>query len=196
MRLESREERVMKAVCLLACLGLATSVVSQEPVRRFDREQYTRDQQMLSDVIRRAHNNMPKRRDAPLREINLTDEEVREIQAATKNYLPADYLNISPVVTGCACEDGPECKEQVYVLADAGASAKGLQLSRIKRQWTVGALQQWWLNYGRLEERRKKMGWIEYERALITLAREFPMCAETVKPRAAPSTAQANPPPK
>jgi hypothetical protein len=186
----------MKALCLLACIVVATSVAAQEPVRRFDREQYTRDRELVSDVMRRARANAPKRRDAPLREINLTDEEVREIQAATRNYLPADYLNISPVVTGCACEDGPECKEQVYVLADAGVSAKGLQLSRIKNAWTVGALQQWWLSYGRLEERRKKMEWTEYELALIGLAREFPMCAETVKPQAAPSTAQANLPPK
>jgi hypothetical protein len=186
----------MKAVCMLACLGLATSLAAQEPIRRFDREQYTRDREMLSDVLRRARHQAPKRRDGPLRELNLTDEEVREIQSATKNYLPADYLNISPVVTGCACEDGPDCKEQVFVLADAGTSAKGLQLSRIKNAWTVGALQQWWLTYGRLEERGKKMEWPEYEAALIALAREFPMCAETVKPQAAPSTAQATPTPK
>lgn len=186
----------MKAVCLLACLGLATSIAAQEPVRRFDREQYTRDREMVSDVMRRAHSNAPRRRDTPLRELNLTDEEIREIQSATRNYLPADYLNISPVVTGCACEDGPDCKEQVYVLADMGASAKGLQLSRIKNTWTVGALQQWWVNYGRLEERRKQMDWPEYERALIALAREFPMCAETVKPQAAPSTVQATSTPK
>jgi hypothetical protein len=186
----------MKAVCLLACIVIATSVAAQEPVRRFDWEQYKRDGEMLSDVMRRARDNAPNRRDAPLRELNLTDEEVREIQAATRNYLPADYLNISPVVTGCACEDGPECKEQVYVLADAGASAKGLQLSRIKNAWTVGAIQRWWLDYGRLEERRKKMEWTEFRSALISLAREFPMCAETVKPQSAPSTARANPTPK
>ena len=186
----------MKVVCLLACMGLATGVAAQESPRRFDREQYTRDREMLSEVLRRARHHVPKRRDEPLREANLTDQEVREIQAATKNYLPADYLNISPVVTGCACEDGPDCKEQVYVLADSGASAKGLQLSRIKNAWTVSALQQWWVNYGRLEARRKQMEWVEYERALISLAHEFPMCAETLKPQAAPSTAQANPAPK
>jgi hypothetical protein len=186
----------MKAVCLLACIVIATSVAGQEPVRRFDREQYTRDRDMLSDVMRRARNQVPKRRDEPLREINLTDEEVREIQVATRNYLPAEYLNISPVVTGCACEDGPDCKEQVFVLADAGASAKGLQLSRIKNAWTVGALQQWWLSYGRLQERGKKMKWPEFEAALIALAREFPMCAEIVKPQAAPTSAQANPTPQ
>jgi len=187
----------MKAVCLLACIVIATSIAAQEnPVRRTDREQYTRDLTFMWDVMRRANSKVPKRRDEPLREINLTDEEVREIQAATRNYLPADYLNISPVVTGCGCEDGPDCKEQVYVLADAGASAKGLQLSRIKNAWTVGPLQEWWLNYVRLEERRKKMEWREFELALIGLAREFPVCAETVKPQAAPSTARANPTPK
>jgi hypothetical protein len=187
----------MRAVCLLACIVVATSVGAREKASRpADREQYTRDLNFMWDVMRRAHVKAPKRRDEPLRELNLTDEEIREIQAATKNYLPAAYLNISPVVTGCACEDGPDCKEQVYVLADAGASAKGLQLSRIKNAWTVSALQQWWVNYGRLEARRKQMEWIEYERALISLAHEFPMCAENLKPRAAPSTAQAKPAPK
>jgi hypothetical protein len=186
----------MKALSLLASIVMATSVAAQEPVRPFDWEQYKRDGEMLSDVMRRARDNAPNRRDAPLRELNLSDEEVREIQVATRNYLPANYLNISPVVTGCACEDGPECKDQVYVLADAGTSSKGLQLSRIKNAWTVGAVQQWWLDYGRLEERRKTMEWTDYRSALIALAREFPMCAETVKPQAAPTTAQATATPK
>lgn len=186
----------MKVACFILCLTIAASAGAQDrAVPRVDREQYSRDLLHMWAVMSRANLRVPKRRDTPLRELNLTDEEVREIQAATKSYLPADYLNISPVVTGCACEDGPECKEQVYVLADAGTSAKGLQLSRIKNAWTVGTLQQWWLNLGRLEERRGKLDHMEYERALIALTREYPMCAKT-KIEAAPVTAQAKDAPK
>ncbi|MBC8025152.1 MAG: hypothetical protein H7Y89_04120 [Steroidobacteraceae bacterium] len=183
----------MKVACFVLCLTIAASAGAQErAVPRVEREQHTRDLLHMWQVMTRAKQRVPVRRDSPLRELNLSDEEVREIQAATKSYLPADYLNISPVVTGCACEDGPDCKEQVYVLADAGTSAKGLQLSRIKNAWTVGVLQQWWLNLGRLEERRRRMDYPEYERALIALAHDYPMCAKTETIEVAPKTARAS----
>ncbi len=187
----------MKVASFILCLTIAACAGAQErAVARVDLEQYARDSQKVRAVMSRANLRVPKRRDSPLRELNITDEEVREIQAATKPYLPSVYLNISPVVTGCVCEDGPDCKEQVYVVADAGATAKGLQLSRIKNAWTVGALQRWWLSLERLEGRRAKMDFTEYERAMIALAHDYPMCEATVKPQAKPSTAQANSPPK
>jgi len=187
----------MKVASFALCLTIAASAGAQErTVARVEREQYTRDLQNMWDVMSRAKRRVPVRRDSPLRELNITDEEVREIQSLTKAYLPSVYLNISPVVTGCACEDGADCKEQVYVLADAGTSAKGLQLSRIKNKWTVGALQQWWLNLDRLEARRAKMDYAEYERAMIVLSREFPSCAAAEKVEAAPITARAKETPK
>jgi hypothetical protein len=188
---------LMKVASFILCLTLVASASAQErAVARVEREQYTRDLQYMWDVMNRAIRRMPARRDAPMRELNLTDEEVREIQAVTQAYLPSVYLNISPVVTGCACEDGPDCNEQVYVLADTGAVGRGLQLSRIKNKWTVGALQQWWLNLGRLEQRRDKMQYSEYERAKITLAREYPTCAAAGEHEPAPTTARAKETPK
>jgi hypothetical protein len=187
----------MKVASFVLGLTIAAGAGAQNRVvPQVDREQFVRDMQHVVAVMSRANLRVPKRRDSPLRELNITDEEIREIQAATKPYLPPVYLNISPVVTGCACEDGPDCKEQVYVLADTGKTAKGLQLSRIKNAWTVGSLQQWWLNLGRLEERRARMEYAEFERAMIALAHEYPMCDANAKPQATPPTAQASPPKK
>ena len=182
----------MKALCFVVCLAIGASAGAQERTSRLlDRDQYKRDSDFTWAVLYRARQLAPQRRDTPLRELNLTDEEIREIQAATRSYLPSAYLNISPVVTGCPCEDGSGCTDQVYVLADAGAKAKGLQLSRIKNEWKVGAVQKWWLDFERLIEKRESMDFDEYQLAALKSAREFPVCAASVNPEAAPITAKA-----
>jgi hypothetical protein len=182
----------MKVACFVFCLAIAAGAGAQEKVKpRFDREQYKRDMDFTWNVLDRARQVTPGRRDAPLRELNLTDDEVREIQAATRSYLPNAYLNISPVVTGCPCEDGGGCTDQVYVLADAGARSKGLQLSRIRKEWKVGDVQKWWLGYDRLLEVRDSMDRQTYEQAAFKLAREFPVCVAAVNPEAAPKSARA-----
>src|SRR5687768_1774433 len=128
----------MKVACFVVCLAIAAGIGAQEKARpRFDRQQYNRDREITWKVLSHARQVVPRRRDGPLRELNLTDDEVREIQSATRSYLPNAYLNISPVVTGCPCEDGGGCTDQVYVLADAGGQSKGLQLSRIRNEWKV-----------------------------------------------------------
>ena len=71
-------------------------------------------------------------------------------------YLPRAMVNISPVVTNCPCEEGPNCTAQVYVVATTGDNSKGLQLSRLKDQWMVGVVQQWWL---RREALRSAEAW-------------------------------------
>jgi hypothetical protein len=68
--------------------------------------------------------------------------------------LPDAIVNISGVVTGCACEDGPACSDQVWVVAYRPEWSKGLELSKINGHWTVGPLQQWWLDYEKLEAER------------------------------------------
>jgi hypothetical protein len=55
----------------------------------------------------------PNRRDGPLREPNVSDEEVREIQAATHEVFPGSIVNIFAVVTGCLCEEGWACSDQL-----------------------------------------------------------------------------------
>jgi hypothetical protein len=61
----------------------------------------------------RVHGATPVRRDGPLREADLSDEEAREIQGVAHVVVPDALVNISGVVTGCPCEDGTGCSDQV-----------------------------------------------------------------------------------
>jgi hypothetical protein len=186
-------EVLMKIGCFLLFLAISAIAGAQDrPQPRFDFEQWKRDTEFRGAVLNRAREIAPRRRDAPMRELNLTDDEVREIQVATKSWLPNSYLNISPVVTGCPCEDGPGCKEQVYILADAGDKSAGLMLSRIRNEWKVGDVQKWWLRYAQLLEAGKKMDWLEYQRAELKMAREFPVCSGPGNDVDAPKTAHAS----
>jgi len=99
----------------------------------------------------------PVRRDGPLRAENITDEEVREIQAAMSSLFPGAIVNIGGVVTGCPCEEGGGCTDQVWVVAYRPERSRGLQLSRISGHWIVGPQQQWWLDYERLEGAYRKI---------------------------------------
>jgi hypothetical protein len=169
----------MRRLICLICLAISLPLVAQDARRpaRFDLETYWRDAEFRRLVYLRAQEVRPQRRDAPLRELNITDEEVREIQGVTRSYIPDSYVNISSVVTGCPCEEGPGCEDQVYVLADAGSRTVGLQLSRIEKKWKVGEVQKWWLANDRLLAKRDTMDPIEFHNAMMKLAREFPVCA-------------------
>jgi len=130
----------------------------------------------------RAHLLAPKRRDEPLRYLNISDYEVRELQLVAEKYLPKALLNISPVVTGCPCEEGPQCTDQVYIVAETAQSSRGLQLSRVRNAWVVGTVQQWFLRYDELRSRQGQMDFQKYMRAESELYREFPMCVGDLVP--------------
>lgn len=142
-------------------------------------------------ISRRAEALKPKRRDEPLRYLNITDEEVREVQLISAKYLPKVMVNISPVVTDCPCEEGPQCTAQVYVVASTQDDSKGLQLSRLKHKWMVGVVQQWWLRHDELQLHKPKPGAElterhRYAQALHVLYSEFPRCVD----KSAPATAE------
>lgn len=124
----------------------------------------------------RARELYPRRRDTPLRYANMTDEEVREVQAIASKYRMSEFVNISPVVTGCSCEEGGGCTEQVYITSNLGERTKGLQLSRHKNLWVVGAVQKWWLEYEALLARESSMNFREFWVARDLKLLEFPMC--------------------
>ena len=98
----------------------------------------------------------PTRRDGPLRTDNVSDEEVREIQAVVSQVLPGSILNISGVVSECPCEDGPACSDQVWIVAHRPNQTKGLQLSRINAHWAIGPVQQWWFDFENLAATRQR----------------------------------------
>ena len=125
---------------------------------------------------RRAHELYPRRRDTPLRYANMTDDEVREVQIIARQHEMSEFVNISPVVTGCPCEEGSSCTEQVYITSNIGEKTTGLQLSRRKNQWMVGVVQGWWLEYQALLAREASLGYQEFFDLRNLKLLEFPMC--------------------
>jgi len=152
--------------------------------------QWEAESRRADHIGRRAEALKPGRRDEPLRYLNITDEEVREVQLISSKYLPKVMLNISPVVTDCPCEEGPTCTAQVFVVASTQDNAKGLQLSLLKDKWAVGVVQQWWLRHDDLVSHRPKPGAElterhRYMQAMHVLYSEFPHCVDSPKQQAA-----------
>jgi hypothetical protein len=117
----------------------------------------------------------PIRRDGPLRELNVSDEEVREIQSIALNVFPGAIVNISGVVSGCSCEEGSSCSDQVWIVAHRTGHSQGLQLSRVNGRWGIGVVQQWWLNFEELQVVRRTAPEV-YDEALHNLYESYPVC--------------------
>jgi hypothetical protein len=126
----------------------------------------------------RARELFPRRRDEPLRYENLSDAEMREVQQVAARHIPPALVNVSSVVTGCPCEEGPECTEQVYVVANRDNRPYGLQLSRVKKRWMVGNVQRWWARFESLKAREPRMDRREFAETMDRLVLEFPACAD------------------
>ena len=151
----------------------------------------------------RMQQTRPSRRDAPLRELNLSDTEVREIQSVVLRILPGSILNISGVVTDCSCEEGPGCSDQVWTVAHRAGKTLGLQLSRINGQWALGVVQQWWLDRENLEQwwsgsakregARGYSAYVAYDKAQQALYDRFPVCTAEPAGSRALSTSQRPP---
>jgi hypothetical protein len=165
------------ARCLL--LSLVALPALPDDVRKSAPTMTDRVAEMLrmEQIELRAFQLRPHRIDTPMREINLSDGEVREIEAIAGKYAMHSMLNISPVIAGCACEEGPLCTDQVYVVATTPDETVGLQLSRVRNAWTVGPVQQWWLQFDKLRARKATMDYAKYVDAKNRMLLEFPMCA-------------------
>ncbi len=160
----------------VAGLALAAVAGAQEPLTRAQRMERAAINARQDAIADRAHELRPRRRDEPLRYVNLSDNEMREIQQVAEKHLAKTMLNISPVIEGCACEEGPLCTDQVYVVTYVADKAKGLQLSRVKNVWQIGVVQQWWTRYDALQERMTRMDFRAFASARSELFREFPSC--------------------
>ena len=167
---------------ILFTLALAAVSNAQDP--RAPARTSAADGQLMRrmDLQARAFELRPRRRDAPLRYVNISDNEMREIQQVAATHLSKTVLNVSPVVEGCPCEEGPMCTEQVYVVTLASEKAVGLQLSRIKKVWKVGVVQLWWSKYDALRAQEKTMDYRTFVSSEAELYRDFPICVgELVK---------------
>jgi hypothetical protein len=136
-------------------------------------------------IAQRANELYPARRNTPLRDVNISDEEIREVEQLTRRYLPRAYVNISPVVTDCPCEEGPACTAQVYVVAQSENQTRGIQLSRTKDRWNVGVVQQWWFRRDAVVPQHTGNSFLDYylrRKAVAELYEEFPVCAGQTVP--------------
>ena len=130
-----------------------------EKVAEWRLSERTSSMRELIDLLRgkrKPPRIMPSRRDGPVRELNVSDEEIREIQSVSSRIFPGWILNVSAVVTGCQCEEGPACSDQVWVVAHSAGRTQGLQLSRIAGHWTIGAVQQWWLDLEKVQSLHRR----------------------------------------
>jgi len=98
-----------------------------------------RKRQLDDDLQRRIIESEPTRSyrpKAPLREINISDEEVRQIEAVVRELIPGAIVTISGVAQGCPCEDGPGCSAQVWTAVYSSERTSSLlesaQLERSK----------------------------------------------------------------
>jgi hypothetical protein len=170
---------------LMAGLFLAAGAPAAEPLKTSAgaeagrRDEAVNMEVRLRELDARSRQLFPRRRDTPLRYLNITDSEVRELQVIARKYNLSELLNISPVVEGCPCEEGGTCTEQVFIVGNIDQKAYGLQLSRRKNLWTVGVVQRWWLERAALEAREKVMDVRSFQKARDRLLMEFPQCAPT-----------------
>jgi len=161
-------------------------VSAEERERLYDAMDYWDEQrERYGRIAKRANELQPRRRDTPLRDVNISDDEIREVQVIKEQYLPTDYVNISPVVSDCPCEEGPTCTAQVYVVATLNGKERGLQLSRLNQQWQVGVVQQWWLKFQAVQRQRTGDSFLDYllyQKAVNDLYEEFPRCVGKLVP--------------
>ena len=121
----------------------------------------------------------PRRRDTPLRYLNISDNEVREIQSAVATHASYEFVSIAGVVTGCPAEEGSACTDQVWVELRRHGKGGGLLLSKVNNQWIIGVVQQWYLCDEALDARRDGFStYFDYMAAKQALVESFPSCVD------------------
>jgi hypothetical protein len=137
-----------------------------------------RNWQRERDLDRRIIESEPTlsyRRRAPLREININDEEVRQIEAVVRELIPGAIVTISGVAQGCPCEDGPGCSAQVWTAVYSSKRTSSLELSDINDHWVIGPVQRWFLESAQLD-RSKYPTYAAYTAARGALDDRYPAC--------------------
>jgi hypothetical protein len=137
-----------------------------------------RKRQREDDLQRRIIESEPTRSyrpNAPLREINISDEEVRQIEAVVRELIPGAIVMISGVAQGCPCEDGPGCSAQVWTAVYSSKRTSSLELSDVNDHWVLGPVQRWFLESAQLE-RSKYPTYAAYTAARGALDDRYPAC--------------------
>jgi hypothetical protein len=169
----------MRTVALLTAGLLLTGFAHAQSSERAavpERDEWARRDIMIAELRSRAQSMVPRRRDEPLREANISDYEVREIQHLLREHLPETIVNIGPVVTGCPCEEGRACTEQVYIQANTESQSVGLLLSRVNRRWDLSRAEKWWHRWRTLLALEDELPYLEFRQRAWELVRDFPAC--------------------
>ena len=138
-------------------------------------KQWQREQDLTRRIVE-SDPTLRYRQIRGLREINISDEEVREIEAVVHGLAPGAIVVISGVARGCPCEDGPGCSAQVWTAIERSERIRSLELSEINDHWVIGPVQSWYLESAQLA-RSKNLSSGEYAAALEELNNRFPTCA-------------------
>ena len=159
----------MVLASVLASMAAGTCVADPTPGERLRHNTFARRASTLIE---------PMRPSGPLRAVNISDLEVREIQAAAATVLPKAIVTIGSVTSGCPCQDGPECTDQVWVIASTAVKTRGLLFSRIDDTWGVGPVQKWWMEYLELDAHPEHFPkYSEFLAAEAELVDRMPVCA-------------------
>jgi hypothetical protein len=131
-------------------------------------------------LFRHIRTTDPGHPNRPLRQDNITDEEVREVQRAALEVFPDFIVSISGVTDGCDCEDGSNCTAQVWLALYRENQTRSLVLSKIDGHWKIGAVQSWWLQYSAHQSTNpgfgrgpKQTAWAQENQRLLD---SFPSC--------------------
>ncbi len=106
---------------------------------------------------RQQKGKRPEYREGRLRDENLNDIEVRQIVRIINNVAPQTLVSILGVTDGCACEDGPDCSNQVWVFATDELHSVNIVLSKIAGEWVIGPQQAWAFDLDKLEAERSNL---------------------------------------
>ncbi len=111
-----------------------------------------------------------------LRYLNISDTEVREIQAIVLRLNPGAIVMIGGVMSGCPCADGPNCSAQVSVATHNPQRTSFVELSDIDGHWSIGPMQQWYFDRDKLEQSAFPSN-AARSAALQALSDRYPACS-------------------
>lgn len=89
-----------------------------------------------------------------LREENITDSEVRELQKIVAERTPGTIVQFGPVTVGCACGESPSCTHQVMLTVERASPYTAVQFSRVKGTWQLSERQILALRSEQIRQRR------------------------------------------
>lgn len=133
-----------------------------------------------------------------LREENIRDQEVKEIQGEVAARMLGDIRHIGPVWAECPCEEGPQCSGQVTVTLSKQERTTGVTFSKLADKWRVSVTEDWDrryrafrekyrnYSYGSSAEPRKAKNYVDELQALrngMPECRGQPTASEPTRPR-------------